>query len=204
MLKGPITVLIADDTLVAREGYRTIFETADETEVIGEAKSAPETARKVRELAPDVLLMDLKWYGDPTAGWTAIRDIKKSYPDVKIIAITAYENLIDDARRAGADAALLKTFSRQQLLDLIYELVSHGGSLPTPGPRRTPLDELTERELDVLALLVAGHTDREIADALTIAENTAKNHVGSILSKLGAKNRTHAAGLARDSGLLQW
>jgi DNA-binding NarL/FixJ family response regulator len=201
VIRETIKVLLADDTLIAREGWRTILETDDDMEVVGEAVSAQETLRKVRELAPDVVLMDLKWHFDPTAGWTAIREIRTSHPEVKIIAITAYENLIDDARRAGADAALMKTFSRKQLLGLIRELVSRREGFAAATPKSTPLDELTGREQEVLLLLVDGYRDKQIAEALVIAESTAKNHVSSILSKLGAENRTHAAKLARDFGV---
>jgi DNA-binding NarL/FixJ family response regulator len=200
VMRKAIRVLLADDTLIAREGWRTILETDDEMDVVGEAVSAQETLRKVRELKPDVVLMDLKWNFDTTAGWTAIREIKRSHPEVKVIAITAYENLIGDARRAGADAALMKTFSRKQLLDLIRELISRRERFPPAKPRSTPIDRLTEREKDVLSLLVDGYPDKQIAEALMIAESTAKNHVSSILSKLGANNRTHAAKIARDSG----
>lgn len=203
MSKKRTTALLADDTLIAREGWKKILETADDIEVIGEAVSAQETARKVLELEPDVLLMDLKWFGDPTAGWTAIKEIKRSHPHVKVIAITAYENLIAEARRAGADAALLKTFSREELVGLIRELASCEGSFPAAEPQHTLLDPLTPRECEVLVLLADGYTDKEIAKALTIAESTAKNHVSSILSKLDVKNRTQAAKLARESGLLR-
>ncbi len=202
MDKKGTTVLLADDTLIAREGWKTILETADDIQVVGEAVSAQETTRRVLELAPDVLLMDLKWFGDPTAGWSAIGEIKRSHPQVKIIAITAYEDLIADARRVGADAALLKTFSREELLGLIRELTSREEGFPAAEPEHTPLDALSPREREVLTLLADGYSDREIADALTIAESTAKNHVTNIRSKLGAKNRTQAAKLAREFGLV--
>src|SRR5690242_4194017 len=116
MANEKIKVLLADDTLIAREGLKMILATADDIVVIGEASSPHETIRKVLDLKPDVLLMDLKWFGDETAGWTAIREIKTAFPHAKIIAITAYENLIRDARVAGADAAYTKTFTREELL----------------------------------------------------------------------------------------
>jgi len=198
--RGRIKVLLADDTLIAREGWKAVLKTAGDIEVVGEADSAHETVRKVLEQAPDVVLMDLKWHGDPTAGWSAIKEIKASRPEVKVIAITAYEDLIADARRAGADAALLKTFSREQLLRLIRELAARERSFPAPEPRQSLLDLLTPREMEVLKLLAEGCTDREIAHALTIAESTVKNHVSNILSKLGVKNRTQAARIVHEMG----
>lgn len=198
-----IKVLLADDTLIAREGWKRILETADDVEIVGEATTAQETPRKVIMLKPDVLLMDLRWFGDDTAGQVAIKEIKKLSPKVKIIAITAYENLIRDARTAGADAALTKTFSREDLLGLIRELASRQESFETPKPINTPLEELTQRELQVLAFLVKGKRDKEIAEELHIATTTVKNHVKSILDKLDAQNRTEASNKARELGLLR-
>ena len=86
-----ISVVIADDTLIAREGWKKILETTNDIRVVGEAKTASETLKRVKELTPDVLLMDLKWFGDETAGWTTIREIKEEYQGVKIIAVTAFD-----------------------------------------------------------------------------------------------------------------
>lgn len=195
-----ITVLLADDSVIAREGWKAILKTAGDIQVIGEAESAQETVRRVLEQAPDVVLMDLRWLGDPTAGWSAIKEIKTARPEVKVIAVTAYEDLIPDARRAGADAALLKTFTRDQLLRLIRELATRERSFPVPEPGHSLLDTLTPREREVLKLLADGCTDGEIARKLTIAESTVKNHVSSILSKLGVKNRTQAAKVVHQMG----
>ena len=197
-----IKVLLADDTLIAREGWKKILETAGDIEVVGDAKTAAETLRKVKELGPDVLLMDLKWFGDETAGWTAISQIKQEYK-VKIIAVTAYESLIRDARLAGADSALLKTFTREELLDEIREQASHPSDIPMPATLHPMRESITNRELQVLKLMSEGHRDKEIANLLSIAPTTAKNHVKSILEKLNAKNRTQAVSLARETGILK-
>jgi DNA-binding NarL/FixJ family response regulator len=197
-----IKILLADDTLIAREGWKRILETASDIEIVGEAKSAAETKRKVRELQPDVLLMDLLWFGDESAGWAAIREIKEEYR-VKIIAVTAYDNLIRDARLAGADSALLKTFTREELLDEIREQASREESEPVLLKPLSRTEPLTERELQVLHLLGEGNRDKEIAKLLGIAPTTAKNHVKSILEKLGAKNRTQAVSLGREMGILR-
>ena len=198
-----ISVVIADDTLIAREGWKKILETANDIRVIGEAKTASETLKKVKELEPEVLLMDLKWFGDETAGWTAVREIKEECPGVKIIAVTAFESLIRDARMAGADSALLKTFTREELLDEIRVQASKPESKITVKSFTSFSDKITDREREVLSLLEQGHSDKEIARLLSIAPTTAKNHVKRILGKVGAKNRTQAVSLAKQVGILK-
>jgi DNA-binding NarL/FixJ family response regulator len=201
-MESKIKVLLADDTLIAREGWKKILETARDIEIVGDAKSAVETLRKVKELKPDILLMDLNWFGDDTAGWTAIREIKQG-SNVKIIAVTAFENLIRDARLVGADSALLKTFTREQLLDEIHEQASRRNETSLSPQSILKGESITDRESQVLKLMGEGHRDKEIAEILGIAPTTAKNHVKSILEKLNAKNRTQAVSLAREMGLLK-
>jgi len=198
-----IRVVIADDTLIAREGWKKILETTSDIDVVGEAKTAAETLRKVKEIQPDILLMDLKWFGDETAGWAAIQEMKRDNNRVKIIAVTAYEGLIREARLAGADSALLKTFTRDDLLDEIHEQASKPETKIPPVLISATREKLTDRELEVLGLLEQGHRDKEIARLLNIAPTTAKNHVKSILEKFDAKNRTQAVSLARQTGLLK-
>lgn len=194
--KGKITVVLADDTLIAREGWKRVLETSEEIKVIGEAITASQATKIAVELKPQVILMDLKWFGDDTAGWTAIREIKMTSPEVKVIAVTAFENLIKEARLAGADSAMLKTFTRQELLDEIIEQASRPETTIAPV-FTTSRENLTKRELEVLKLIVDGHRDKEIAVALEITQTTAKNHVKSILEKLGAKNRKQAVLIAK-------
>jgi len=197
-----IKVLLADDTLIAREGWKRILETTNDIEVVGESKKATETIRKVKELEPDVLLMDLKWFGDETAGWATIREIKQG-SRVKVIAVTAFENLIRDARLAGADSALLKTFTREELLDEIREQASRPDKTSSLQVPLSAHEILTDRELQVLQHMEAGRRDKEIAQILHIAPTTAKNHVKNILAKLNAENRTQAVSIARERGLLR-
>lgn len=205
MEKKIITVFLADDTLIAREGWRAILETEENIDIIGETDTASEVPRKINELSPDILLMDLKWSGDSEAGWTTIQKVRAMNKEVKIIAITAYEELIKNARKAGADAALTKTFTKKQLLNTIEELAGHGDQPPPSySPIETDYQEpLSDREMEVLRLLVLGKTNKEMADTLVISENTIKNHVRSILSKLDVSNRTGAADKARKLNLLE-
>lgn len=199
-----IKIFLADDTLIAREGWKRILETVDDIDVVGESQTAAETVEKIREQKPDVVLMDLLWYGDELAGWGAIHEIKQEHgARVRIIAITAYDHLIRDARRAGADSALLKTFTREQLLNEVYTQAARPKTSLITSTFMLSNESLTHRELEVLQLLAEGHRDKEIAMMLTIAPTTAKNHVKSILEKLNAKNRTQAVSVAREMGFLK-
>lgn len=199
-----IKIFLADDTLIAREGWKRILETVDDIDVVGESQTAAETVEKIREQKPDVVLMDLLWYGDELAGWGAIHEIKQEHgARVRIIAITAYDHLIRDARRAGADSALLKTFTREQLLNEVYTQAARPKTSLITSTFMLSNESLTNRELEVLQLLAEGHRDKEIAMMLTIAPTTAKNHVKSILEKLNAKNRTQAVSVAREMGFLK-
>lgn len=202
MIQKIIRVLLADDQLIAREGLRRILESEKDIRVAGEAITALEVPRKVDMVNPDVVLMDLKWFGDESAGWSAIKDIKRDHPGVRIIAVTAYENLVRDARYAGADAVLLKTFTKDELVSLVRELAVKE-AMSFSQEVANLVEELTARELDVLRLVAEGKRDKEIADILSISSSTAKNHVKSILGKLNATNRTQAAKIAREKKLIR-
>ncbi len=193
MVKRKIRLLLADDTLIAREGWKKILETAGEIEIVGEASRAIETIQKARDLQPDVILVDLKWFGDDTAGWSAISEIKSQVSHAKIIAVTAYENLIRDARKAGADSALLKTFTREELIKTITDL----GKENQNSEENIPLHkQFSPREIDIIERLIEGLSDREIADRMNITPASVKNHIKSILDKFEVDNRKEAVILA--------
>ena len=204
MQEQPITVLIADDTEVARDGLRAMLRTADHIQVVGETDSIFSVSRLIQELSPDVLLLDLKWYSDRSVGWIKIREVKEIDPEIKIIAITAYEELIPDARKAGADEVLTKNFRREELLDLIKSVMVRKVSRhPEDYYEEPKVEMLTPREVEVLRLLEKGLTDKEISRALGIEVNTTKNHVKSILQKLGAENRRKAVVRAQEMNLIR-
>jgi len=201
MSRQSIRVFLADDQLIAREGLKGILEGVADIVIVGEAITALEVPRKVDETKPNIVLMDLKWFGDESAGWSAIRELKNKYSEVKVIAITAYENLVRDARLAGADAVLLKTFTKEELVSLVLELALKE---TTQTLRETTIiEELTLRELDVVKLIADGRRDKEIGKLLNISIATVKNHVKSILAKLNVTNRTEAAKVAREKGLVK-
>ena len=201
-----IKIVVADDMDIAREGMKRILAAETDIEVVGEGVTVHETIQKVHDLRPHVLLLDLQWFGDESAGIDVIRRLASEAPETKIIAITVYDHLIEMAKRAGALAALTKGVAKQRLIDEIRGVYR----LPPPPPpspqvmlpRATYVEELTAREREVLALVAEGKTDREIAAALNIAESTAKNHVSNILGKLNVPNRAGAVAVAYKLGLI--
>ena len=197
-------VLIAEDTEIGRRGLRDMFETAADILLVGETDSVHSVPRLIQELSPDVLLMDLKWYDDESAGWIKIREIKRETPGIKIIAITAYPNLTSEAWKAGADQVITKNLRRDELLELIRTVSLRKESIQYDDPvPRGYQDQLSPREMEVLTLLDKGLSDKEISKALNIEVNTAKNHVKSILQKLNSENRRKASAKARELGIIK-
>jgi len=204
-----ITVLIADDTLIAREGMKTILEGVRGLQVIGEASSAQEAVQLAQERRPDIVLMDLLWHGDDTAGIEATRQITHLTPECKVLVITVFQHLISKAREAGATAALEKGFSKDDLVNLIRHVhrtqqftVARFGDDVANAIGLPPQEALTPREEQVLQLLVEGKGVRQIALELGIAPSTVKNHVQSIYGKLQVSNRAEAVHKAMRAGIV--
>ena len=197
-----IRVLIADDHVHEREGFKQLLSLVDSIDVVGEAASAQEAVKKALSLKPDVVLLDLLWYKDPTAGISAIRQIKAETPQIKILAATVYPELIKSARMEGADLAVDKDSlsDTSMLVDRIRDTYMSQGF---PTTEANLVEKPTKREMDVLKLMAQGETDREIARELVIALSTSKKHVRSILGKLGARSRGEAIAKAYETGLLR-
>jgi DNA-binding NarL/FixJ family response regulator len=196
----PIRVLVADDQEVVREGWKRILEGAENISVVGEAITAQEAPHRVKEKEADVVLMDLKWFGDENAAFASIREIKKDNPGVIVIGVTVYESLIREARAAGADTVVIKDISRPELISLLREM-SHKKQAP---PESIPYAEkLTSREAEVLQLVADGFPDKQIAVTLGISLATAKHHVKNIIAKLDVTNRTQAARAGRERGWIR-
>jgi len=208
MANDVITVLIADDTLIARKGLRSILEDVRGIQVIGEASSAQEAVQLAQEYRPNVVLMDLRWHGDDTAGVEATRQIAHNTPECKVLVVTVFPELITKAREAGATAALEKGFSKDDLVNLIRYVhrteqftVARFGEDVANTIGLPPQEALTPREEQVLQLLVEGKAVRQIALELGIAPSTVKNHVQSIYGKLQVSNRAEAVRKAMRAGI---
>jgi NarL family two-component system response regulator LiaR len=195
-----IRVMIVDDHAVVRSGLGAFFTVFPDLELIGEAENGDEALVRCGLLKPDVILMDLIMPN--TDGVTATRLIKEKYPAVKIIALTSFQedDLIQGALQAGAIGYLMKNITARELAAAIRS--AHAGKM-TLSPEAAQVlvqgklqaqeyDELTEREREVLKLMVDGLNNAEIAERLVVSLSTVKYHISNILSKLGVENRVSA------------
>ena len=214
-----IRVMIVDDHAVVRSGLSTFLLTCDDMELVGEADSGEQAVRLCQQNEVDVVLMDLVM-GDLAGrsgmdGATATRVIREQCPDLQVIALTSFkeQELVEGALQAGAIGYLLKDVSADELADAIRAAYAGKPTLAPEAARvliqatRHPADkigyDLTEREAEVLELLVKGMNNNEIAEQLVVSRSTAKFHVSSILSKLGASSRTEAVAIALQNGLVR-
>lgn len=210
-----IRILICDDQEVVREGLRTIVDLVPDFEVVGVAADGQTAVEFVGEHAVDLVLMDL--HMPVMNGVQAIRELDAHHPEVRVLVLTTYsdETWVLDAIRAGASGYLLKDAPRARLVEAIKGTMdgeTHldpsiaGGLLvrlaAQPGDSESGLlDDLTERESEVLTLLGKGLSNVEIADRLYLSEGTVRNYVSAVLAKLGVSDRTQAAVLAVKHGL---
>jgi NarL family two-component system response regulator LiaR len=206
----PIRVMIVDDHALVRGGLRVFLLAFDDLELVGEAASGEEALRLCKQLQPDVVLMDLVMPG--MDGVAATRAIRERWPQIQVVALTSFwdEELVQGALQAGAISYLLKDVSADGLADGIRQ--AHAGR-PTLAPEAAqvliqatrkppgPGHDLSDREREVLALMVEGLSNLEIAERLVVSQATVKFHVSNILSKLGVDSRTEAVILALQHNL---
>jgi NarL family two-component system response regulator LiaR len=205
-----IRILIVDDHAVVRQGLKMFLALDDELEVIGEAANGEEAIRRARELAPDVVLMDLLM--PQMDGIAATEVIRRELPDVEVIALTSVleDRAVYGAVRAGAIGYLLKDTQADELCRAIRAAAAGQVQLSPQAAQRLMREvqvpqspeKLTARETEVLRLLAQGMSNKEIGASLVIGIKTVKTHVSSILSKLGVPSRTQAALYAMRIGLV--
>jgi NarL family two-component system response regulator LiaR len=206
-----IRVMLVDDHAVVRSGLATFLMASEDMELVGEASSGEQALSLCPQVKPDVVLMDLVMPG--MDGATATRKIREGCPEIQVIALTSFkeQELVQGALQAGAIGYLLKDISSDELANAIR--AAYAGK-PTLAPEaaqaliqatRMPAEkigfDLTEREREVLALMIEGLNNNEIADRLVVSRSTAKFHVSSILSKLRATSRTEAVAVALQNNL---
>ncbi|MEO8431036.1 MAG: response regulator transcription factor [Acidobacteriota bacterium] len=212
-----IRVCVVEDETLVREGIRSLLRLDGEIEVVAEARDGREGLRRIRETSPDVVLLDLRMPGG--SGLDLLRALEGDPASPPCLVLTTFDDgaLVLDAVRAGARGYLLKDVSLEQLTGAIRALARGetriqplatdrilrglARSRPDFESLEAP-DPLSARELEVLRLMAGGHSNREIAGALGSAEGTIKNHVSSVLSKLGVRDRTRAVLKAFEAGLI--
>ena len=214
-----IRVVVADDQALVRSGFRMILDSQKDIEVVAEAGDGREALERARELEPDVVLMDIRM--PELDGLEATRRLLAGDGTTRVLILTTFDadEYVYEAMKSGASGFLLKDVRPEQLAEAV-RVVAAGESLlapaitrrlieqfvrrPPPGAARPPqLEELTERELDVLMLVARGLSNAEIAQELVLTEATVKTHVTHILTKLGLRDRVQAVVLAYESGLVQ-
>jgi DNA-binding NarL/FixJ family response regulator len=214
-----IRVVVADDQALVRSGFRMILDSQRDIEVVAEAGDGREALERTRELEPDVVLMDIRM--PELDGLEATRRLLRGDGATRVLILTTFDadEYVYEAMKSGASGFLLKDVRPEQLAEAV-RVVAAGESLlaptitrrlieqfvrrPPPGSARPPqLEELTDRELDVLMLVARGLSNAEIAQELVLTEATVKTHVTHILTKLGLRDRVQAVVLAYESGLVQ-
>jgi len=212
-----IRVLLADDQALVRAGFRMILTAEPGIDVVGQAADGREAVALARELLPDVVLMDVRM--PVMDGIEATRHIVDGEGSPRVLILTTFDldDYVYEALRAGASGFLLKDRPPEELVAAV-RVIAAGEALLAPSvtrrlieefarraptASRTELDQLTDREREVLVLMARGMSNAEIARTLFVAETTVKTHVGRVLHKLGLRDRAQAVVLAYESGLVQ-
>lgn len=206
-MKESVRVLLVDDHEVVRLGLLTLLEDISWVNVVAEAGSGDEAVAAVAEHQPDVVVMDIRMPG--TSGIDACQQITSRWPDTQVVMLTSYveDNLIFEAIQAGASGYVLKQVGNRPLIEAL-RAVRNGEALLDPQVTQRVLarvreteqerqaiafHDLTPREMEILAEVAKGKTNVEIGETLAVSEKTVRNHVSTILSKLGVSNRIEAA-----------
>ena len=206
-MSDPIRILVADDHNVVRQGLVALIKTVSDMTVVAEAADGLQAVELFRKHRPDVTIMDLRL--PVMSGVDAITHIRREFPTARILVLTTFdgdENIFR-ALQAGAKGYLLKDMFGDELMEAIRGV--HAGKTRIPAPIAQRLAErmggpsLTNRELEVLKLIVSGKSNKDIGSELSISEATVKTHINNILSKLGVSDRTQAATTALQRGIVE-
>jgi DNA-binding NarL/FixJ family response regulator len=213
-----IRVCLVEDQMLVRLGIRSLLDLTDDIRVVAEASDGEEAIDVITKTKPDVVLLDMRMPKLDGVGVLQALSSKDALPPTLILTTFDDDSIVFDGIRAGAKGFLLKDVSLERLTGAIRELAA-GGSFIQPAvterilrglvqpqrdrPTIAPADRLTDRELEVLRLMAGGYSNREIGDALCVSEGTVKNHISSILSKMGCRDRTRAVLKALEMGLLE-
>jgi NarL family two-component system response regulator LiaR len=210
--ESPIRILLVDEHAVVRSGLGAVISSYDDLSLVGEANNGEEAVHMCRSLKPDVVLMDLMM--PVMDGVTATRIIHENQPDIRIIALTSFgdKEWVEGALKAGATGYLLKTVSAAELIEAIKAAAAGKTSLSPEAAQvlvqnlnkpKTDTTDLTGREREILALMVEGMSNHDIAARLVVSQSTVKFHVSNILSKLGVATRTEAVAVALKNRLVK-
>jgi DNA-binding NarL/FixJ family response regulator len=219
-MAAPIRVVLADDQALVRAGFRSLLDAQNDIEVVGEASSGDEAVGLASELSPDVVLMDIRMPGmDGLAATRAIAEDER-LADVRIVVLTTFglDEYVFEAIRSGASGFLVKDTEPDELVQAV-RVVAGGDALLSPSVTRqllaefasrakepiqaTGLEELTDREREIVALVGEGLSNQEIAERLFVSPATAKTHVSRAMGKLGARDRAQLVVIAYESGLVR-
>lgn len=211
-----IRILIADDHRVMRAGLRALLEDSPGLQVVGEAGDGEEALHLCAELSPEIVLLDIGLPG--IDGIETTRRLNRAFPEMKVLILTAYEDesLLREAISAGASGYIIKRAAEGELIDAIQsvargDLYIHPAITrflvkdlsPTILSKKSSLDSLTARELEVMRYIIRGYTNRQIGEALNISVRTVEGHRASIFDKLGLKNRVELVEYAEKYGLAE-
>jgi two-component system NarL family response regulator len=206
-MNTPIRILLADDHPSLRTGLASILNAQPDISVVAEADSGPDAIAATKSAKPDVIIMDLRMPGGD--GIDAIKELVKRDPDVKVLVLTTFDNEEDvfSALEAGARGYILKDTTREEIIEAVRQV--HAGNRFLPPAIAARLADrmirpgLTPRELDVLRLVSRGRTNKEIAAAMFISDETVKSHMKGLFNKLGVHDRAEAIAVALQRGLLR-
>lgn len=205
-----IEIMIVDDHLVVREGLKQMLEIENDITVVAEAKSGMECLEILEDCEPDIIFMDIRMAG--INGIETTRLVCEKYPHIKVVMLTIYEDnqYVTEAMKVGAKGYILKNVKRDDLISIVHH-IAEGRAILDPkvtravvnylakensGSKRTEEPHLTQRELEVLHFITAGHTDRKISEVMHISTHTVRSHIKSLFRKLGVSSKSQATSVA--------